>query len=1015
MLKIGDKVCLAIDKSKVGIVMLELSQVDGVNRYKVFHGPSFTDTCDYYENQLELISETSNVVHVSKNDFISYYTAKKLELNSKDSIFSLNAGKVNFIPFQYRPLTKILKAERPRLLIADDVGVGKTIETGLIIKEFEKRDNISKIIIICPKELTTKWHNEMKNKFDENFFILSSENLSYCLRELEFEGEWPREYSKCILGLEMLRRKENIDKINSIDVSANFNMLIVDEAHHVSDNETNSYNIVEYFCENSEIAVFLSATPLQLGSNDLFSLLNLLLPEEFESKDVFEYMRAPNEHINSAIRALRSHSDINSLNNAFRELNSLKVNDWAEKAFSHNSKLNYWLKRLSTCTEQPLSAEERILCLNDIESLNTLSHIINRTRRKDIQQFTIREPQTVKTAYNEAEWNFYKAVVDYKRSIYSLKYNPAVISLIMTTTERMITSSLPAFANMLLKQTYSESIKLSELIDDIDMENENVALTFANNAKLIDNIKELAEKLPQKDSKAEELIKIVRETANTEPGKLIVFSFFKNTLKYLSDILKDENVRVAVITGATKHEERDRIRASFRLPKNNENAIDVLLCSEVGCEGLDYEFCNRMVNYDIPWNPMKIEQRIGRIDRYGQKSPKVQIFNFITDGTVEERIFFRCFERLNIFKSTIGDLEEILGDITDKLTQVAFDTNLSEEQKIQVANQQADNALRALEEQRNYEENAKSLFLLDAEKLESSITDDRNCQIQLLKFLILNFFRKSYQNVTISEVDNNNKKLKLKLNKSDKNTLLAELDALKINKKIDRNSKSIRKLEDYLNSEIQVKYLNFDPDMEAVDSDDIFVYAAHPLILIALSKQEKTDKPIFYSFKSNSKILEPGMYSYVGYEWEEKGYSKEKDIKIVLRNKNNNLCKILNNNEFEDLLINSEIINMDTVEETKYEDEYIMAKQKDAKSKLIATNKDIVNSKIANLSASYIKRIASAKNAKERAKDNKIKIMKDAEAKRLNATYLNKKDILENSLMSEILVKLFAFGTIKVE
>ncbi len=182
-----------------------------------------------------------------------------------------------------------------------------------------------------------------------------------------------------------------------------------------------------------------------------------------------------------------------------------------------------------------------------------------------------------------------------------------------------------------------------------------------------------------------------------------------------------------------------------------------------------------------------------------------------------------------------------------------------------------------------------------------------------------------------------------------------------------------------------------------------------------MSKQEKTDKPIFYSFKSNSKILEPGMYSYVGYEWEEKGYSKEKDIKIVLRNKNNNLCKILNNNEFEDLLINSEIINMDTVEETKYEDEYIMAKQKDAKSKLIATNKDIVNSKIANLSASYIKRIASAKNAKERAKDNKIKIMKDAEAKRLNATYLNKKDILENSLMSEILVKLFAFGTIKVE
>jgi len=94
---------------------------------------------------------------------------------------------------------------------------------------------------------------------------------------------------------------------------------------------------------------------------------------------------------------------------------------------------------------------------------------------------------------------------------------------------------------------------------------------------------------------------------------------------------------------------RELLRNRFRLPKENEEAIDILLSSEVGCEGLDYEFCDRLVNYDIPWNPMRIEQRIGRIDRFGQQAEKILIFNFITPGTVEERIFFRCFERLGIF------------------------------------------------------------------------------------------------------------------------------------------------------------------------------------------------------------------------------------------------------------------------------------------------------------------------------------------------------------------------------
>ena len=99
----------------------------------------------------------------------------------------------------------------------------------------------------------------------------------------------------------------------------------------------------------------------------------------------------------------------------------------------------------------------------------------------------------------------------------------------------------------------------------------------------------------------------------------------------------------------------------------------MLLSSEVGCEGLDYQFCDCLVNYDIPWNPMRIEQRIGRIDRFGQQSDKVHIYNFITPDTVEERVFYRCFERLGIFEDTVGDLESVLGGLTDDLQRLALD------------------------------------------------------------------------------------------------------------------------------------------------------------------------------------------------------------------------------------------------------------------------------------------------------------------------------------------------------
>ena len=225
---------------------------------------------------------------------------------------------------------------------------------------------------------------------------------------------------------------------------------------------------------------------------------------------------------------------------------------------------------------------------------------------------------------------------------------------------------------------HTGKFRLRNVSDDIDDEPEEEAIEEINLPPHIDElatrIRALAASLPPDDPKGDKLITEIIEPSMQQdgPSKVLVFSFFLHTLTYLKKLVKTAGRRVAIINGDVPEDERERLRQCFRLPFEHNDAIDVLLSSEVGCEGLDYEFCDRLVNYDIPWNPMRLEQRIGRIDRFGQQSKKVFIFNFITPGTVEERIYFRCFERLGIFRETIGDLEEVLGEVMPNLNKAAL-------------------------------------------------------------------------------------------------------------------------------------------------------------------------------------------------------------------------------------------------------------------------------------------------------------------------------------------------------
>ena len=1013
MFNIGDKVCLAIDSSVIGIIISVIPSDETVTRYQVFHDASNVPV--YFENQLMLVTDSCESRKLSLYDFLEVYATQKMMINSSSAMFALNSGNIKFIPFQFRPLAKILNAERPRILIADEVGVGKTIETGIILKEFEKRDSVKSAVIVCPKDLTSKWRREMKTRFDEAFEVLSSERLRYCLDELEMEGVWPYECRKCIIGLELLRREENIARLELMEDLASFDMLIVDEAHHIINRNSKSHQIAEYFCECCDVAVFLSATPLQLGSRDLFSLLNLLLPDEFMDEAVFAAMAEPNRFINAAIRHVRTIADENWQLQAAEELKQVYVNEWARKAFSSNKLFAYWIDRLENKSVS-FTDEERIACLRDLESLHTFSHVINRTKRKDIGEFTIREPITVSTVYNDAEQAFYDAVRDFKHTALRKRYGERTAKLIMSTIERQITSSLPAFVLLLDQFIERGLLSVSEVSDDwgYDFDFNEINLDDIDFREWADHLKKLAVELPETDSKADQLLAIINETVyNTEAGKLLVFSFFKHTLRYLQGIISSSGVRAAVISGDTSTENRDGLRRRFRLPKEDPDAIDVLLCSEVGCEGLDYEFCSRMVNYDIPWNPMKIEQRIGRIDRFGQKSPKIQIYNFITDGTVEEKIFYRCYDRLGIFNSTIGDLEGVLGEVATELSMTAFDMSLSEQQQTIRARQLTDNVIRLVDEQRQFENDSRELFLMDIEANETSVTNERNVQIQWQKHLVRGYLCKTFPEIVCNDISP--VRLRIRVYKPEKQILLSQLSYMRQKRKIDRNSIQLAEFEKYLMSDNQTVILNFDSTDSEYQDQMLTITSTHPLIAMALEQATEFTSDFYTSCVVSAPCpLEQGKYLFACYEWKECGYRQSTDIRVFLFDCMRNQPISLTLSDFENLLLSSKESAEVSAPDLTPLDAHIYNQQQAAKERLLQINKDTISRKISTLNRYYTKQIEKAHSSFEQATNERIRTMYHARIQKLELAWKEKEDALNSHLQADILIRQFASGTIEV-
>ena len=714
-LQIGDLVALRSDRSRVGAV-IEVVHGGAEVRYRVLIEGTVSTL---YGSQVALADPPMDTrAEISADECKALLTALHIRSPSSSTLMSLRSGRVEFVPYQYRPVLKLIRADRPRLLIADEVGVGKTIEAGLIIKELRARSGLSSVLVICPKALVSerKWEFEMR-RFDEHLHPLDGPTLRFCINETHLDGEWPRRYSKVILPMSLLngallfgknrqrgRGSRTARGLIELDPPPRFDLVIVDEAHHARNPETHTHQTIRYFCENAEAVVFLTATPVQMGRRDLFTLLNLLRPDLIIDPPTFEQMAAPNGDINRAIALCRGARP------GWREmvrscLNSAVDTDWGSTFLRRSPLVEHLKEALAECLDD---AESRVRAIRTLEQLYTFAPLINRTRRRDIGEFTNRKPRTIPVPYTAAQRQLHDRLIKSLARILAACHGHQNVRFMMSTVRRQAASCLYGLA------PYMDDIlnRNLERLEGIDYDSDQGPdFTFVDEVRSdIESLIRTARSLDSADPKATEFRKVIADKLAMPKNKALVFSTFRHTLAYLERLLTKDGVRFDVIHGGVPGRERREIRRRFALPKESADALDILLSSEVGSEGLDYQFCDMLVNYDLPWNPMRIEQRIGRLDRHGQESEVIAIVNLVTPDTVDYEIYERCLLRLGIFEHAVGGNEEILGELGAELQSIGESLILNPAEVRDRLRQISDNVIRRRHEDERIENAQGELF-----------------------------------------------------------------------------------------------------------------------------------------------------------------------------------------------------------------------------------------------------------------------------------------------------------------
>lgn len=863
---VGNKVIL-IDTNVRGVIVEVLPPRRGRQIYRVSFPSGITDEL---EPDLRLDFDENDPFDCCKNglfgsyaDYTKINTTFKIENSNNNTISSLKASKTLFRAYQFKPLLKFLNSPNRRILIADEVGLGKTIEAGHVMLELKARNELKNALIICPKSLQDKWKAELLEKFGLVFDICDDtkkliQDLSSGMKTVRSIINYERIRIKPVKENKEKNTKSGKKTINLIDYllehPTKFSIVLCDEAHKMRNKDTQTYKGAEIIMGYAESALFLTATPVMISEENLFNLLHLLDNENYFNYQIFKNRLEENKPFVEALTWLNNGYPLNAIKDKLlnTEIVQRFYNSEDEEIFANYSTLNMVYKDddrfhdIISLLDGTDSNELRAKLQYLISSMSVMNNVFSRTRKVEVT-----------TDLSQA------------------KRNPIVRKVILNEEEKVqFDSVIEEYTddNSYVDDWGEEKLTYGGMLGLVQKKRQVASSVwgYLNNEEELDKGIDSFAEYP--DAKVDKLIEIIKEVFDGDTKKLVVFALFRKTLKYLALRLKKAGYNALIIHGQIGSEERTEILNKFK----HDTEAHILLSSEVGSEGLDMQFCSSMVNFDLPWNPMVVEQRIGRIDRFGQKAEVVNIYNILVSGSIQEMIYMRLLERIGIFRGTIGDLEAILDapagngltiqDVYNKMEKEFFTQKLTKEER----SRKIANVERAIE---NENENLKHLKkeLTNALTNDSYFTEEikrileKNAYVsgEELKNYLESVIRKSLPSCILEEVRENIYKFSIPLSEPKSLTNFLTQYGDELNEENRLNLSSFKRKVEGKKSFL----LTFDQQEAYNDSSLFYLNIYHPFIIACLRffKGEETKVQYAFSYGINeTEELKAGNMYYLG-------------------------------------------------------------------------------------------------------------------------------------------------------
>lgn len=603
MLNAGDFVFDTIEKANVQI--LERIEAWGYVSYKVFN-PA---TGRVYKANEEQLSSSGSTLQYDEN-YLRYVTLlSKIKNETAGGFLSSLASGIIPLPHQLHVLNRAMENNNIRYILADEVGLGKTIEAGMIIRELKSRGLVSRILVVCPTGLVTQWASEMQEKFHEKFQVILPSDYD-TIRRLTDNDDVYGQFDQVISPMDSIKpiekhagwseekvEKYNEERIYSI-INSGWDLIIIDEAHRVagSSGEVARYKLGNLLAQASPYLLLLSATPHNGKTEPFLRLIRLLDADAFpNAKSIVREQVAP-----------------------------YLIRTEKREAIDNNGNL---------------------LFKNRITHLVTISW----DERNNLQ----RELYEMVSSYVAETYN--KALRNRKKNM-CLIFLLIIMQRMVTSSTAAIRQSLERRLSVLKEQRTCVGNLKEEDLDELNIEDgveeaiEAISLDMDLEIEELQQIVSLAKQaqFQNRDAKVEPLIMEIDAILSADRSqKIIIFTEFVATQNYLQELLVNIGYSVTILNGGMSIDERNAAMQEFK------TSTSIFISTDAGGEGLNLQFANIIINYDLPWNPMKIEQRCGRVDRIGQQRD-VHIYNFIVGETVENRVREVLEEKLSVILKEMG-------------------------------------------------------------------------------------------------------------------------------------------------------------------------------------------------------------------------------------------------------------------------------------------------------------------------------------------------------------------------